>query len=568
MERGFFVKPEGEVFMRRIVITLVLVLSGLSWAVGGDMGGGDPNGSPEKPYLIEDLADFDAFAGNSAYWASGVHTTLMTDIDLSGRTYTTAVIAPDTDNTDWDFIGIPFLGTFNGNSHTIDNLTIDTTGTDNHYYLGLFGQLRSSTVVSDLELEHISITGGTYCVGGLCGSNGDWDYTGGTIINCHSNCSVTDGSGYTGGMVGLNCWGSIQNCTTNSIISGDYDFGGMVGYNYYGTITNCYTSATVSSPDNPHAIGGLVGYNEYGEINDCNSNATVSGGVNSYAVGGIVGTNDTGNVTNCYAMGTVDADGAIGNIVGNNSYGTVRNCYSDGRVIGKSYSRIGGLVGYNYFGSIIECHANDTVIAGDNSFQLGGLVGWNHGTITNSYSTGSVTGGINSYRIGGLVGGNNVTITNCYASGKVSGGTGSSNLAGLCGYQQGNSSNISNCFWDIETSGMSTGYNLDPTYPGTITNVLGKTTAEMMTQSTFTGWDFVNDWMMLRAGEDYPRLAWQEVFLGDIAGLYGVDMVDFSEVARNWQNTGCPANCEDADIDENNEVGLGDLAAVAEDWLK
>ncbi len=64
------------------------------------MGGTDPNGSPEKPYLIEDLVDFDTFAdpNNAAtYWAAGVHTKLMTNIDLSGRTYTTAVIAPDTD---------------------------------------------------------------------------------------------------------------------------------------------------------------------------------------------------------------------------------------------------------------------------------------------------------------------------------------------------------------------------------------------------------------------------------------------------------------------------------------
>ncbi|MDH4202242.1 MAG: hypothetical protein OEV87_05060 [Phycisphaerae bacterium] len=91
----------------------------------------------------------------------------------------------------------------------------------------------------------------------------------------------------------------------------------------------------------------------------------------------------------------------------------------------------------------------------------------------------------------------------------------------------------------------------------------------MMIQSTFTGWDFTTPvWVMLREGEDYPRLAWQEIFMGDIAGLYGVDMADFAEIARNWQNTGCPGNCEDADIDGSGDVGLGDLAAVAEDWLK
>jgi len=99
--------------MRRALL-LVLGLSAAVWAVNGDMGvGAEPltDGSAAYPWLIEDLADFDAFAGDSAYWAAGVHTKLMTDIDLSGRTYTTAVIAPDT-NPKFDFDGTPFRGTF------------------------------------------------------------------------------------------------------------------------------------------------------------------------------------------------------------------------------------------------------------------------------------------------------------------------------------------------------------------------------------------------------------------------------------------------------------------------
>lgn len=40
------------------------------------------------------------------------------------------------------------------------------------------------------------------------------------------------------------------------------------------------------------------------------------------------------------------------------------------------------------------------------------------------------------------------------------------------------------------------------------------------------------DWMMLREGEDYPRLAWQEIFGGDIAGLYGADIVDFAYLSN------------------------------------
>ncbi|MHC5083900.1 MAG: hypothetical protein ACYTET_08205, partial [Planctomycetota bacterium] len=91
-----------------------------------------------------------------------------------------------------------------------------------------------------------------------------------------------------------------------------------------------------------------------------------------------------------------------------------------------------------------------------------------------------------------------------------------------------------------------------------------------------TNWDFdpndgdTADWMMLRPGEDYPRLAWQEIYAGDIAGLYGADIVDVAYLARYWSLTGCDSgtDCGRADIDASGDVGLADLAAVADDWLR
>jgi len=76
------------------------------------------------------------------------------------------------------------------------------------------------------------------------------------------------------------------------------------------------------------------------------------------------------------------------------------------------------------------------------------------------------------------------------------------------------------------------------------------------------------EWMMLREGEDYPRLAWQEVYDGDIAGLWGVDMEDLLEVAGNWLEEGCPAGCEEADINGDGRVDLEDFAILAGNWLK
>ena len=70
------------------------------------------------------------------------------------------------------------------------------------------------------------------------------------------------------------------------------------------------------------------------------------------------------------------------------------------------------------------------------------------------------------------------------------------------------SDNINNSFWDIETSGMTDGVgNQDPD-PA---DVIGKTTAEMQTRSTFTnaGWDFTTPIWTIDDGVDYPRLWWE-----------------------------------------------------------
>jgi len=121
---------QGEFRMRQGLLFSIIVSTVFCtpvWGFGGDMGvGTEPltDGSAQYPYLIEDLADFDEFASNSSYWESGVHTKLMTDINLSGRTYTSAAIAPDIDSdSGWD--GTEFWGNFDGDGHVVRNLTID-----------------------------------------------------------------------------------------------------------------------------------------------------------------------------------------------------------------------------------------------------------------------------------------------------------------------------------------------------------------------------------------------------------------------------------------------------------
>jgi hypothetical protein len=72
---------------------------------------------------------------------------------------------------------------------------------------------------------------------------------------------------------------------------------------------------------------------------------------------------------------------------------------------------------------------------------------------------------------------------------------------------------VDDCFWDIETSGLTTSYGGE-----------GKTTAEMQTAGTFlnAGWDFIEEtvngtediWKILD-GQDYPRLWWESLKNGE-----------------------------------------------------
>ncbi len=122
-----------------------------------------------------------------------------------------------------------------------------------------------------------------------------------------------------------------------------------------------------------------------------------------------------------------------------------------------------------------------------NERSIGGLVG-NMGsaddTIRYCYSTANVYCDSTSFNyIGGLIGKSSGIINQCYASGWVS--SNATYVGGLVG----SSANADQSYWDVETTGQTTGcYNADTTH------VHGRTTARMKTQSTYAGWDFNNNW--------------------------------------------------------------------------
>jgi len=340
------------------ILTAVLCISGNVFAV---LSGG---GTEANPYLIQSHADFNDFANpaNAAlYWADGVCTKLMCDPNLSDTTYTQAVIAPDTNSTNSDFQGTQFTGIFEGNGHTISNLTITASTQD---YIGLFGYVGSGGRIRNLGVEDVNLTGRSY-VGGLAGHNS------GTLTGCYATGSVS-GLSYVGGLVGVNDYSSITACYANGSVSGTGVVGGLAGLNW-GTLTACYATGSVSGTSN--LVGGLVGLNR-GTLTACYATGSVSG--TSYYVGGLVGDN-SGTLTACYATGSVSGLSYVGGLMGASIYGSITTCYATGSVSGTW--EVGGLVGDNYMGTLTGCYATGPV---SGNGEVGGLVGdnWPGSTLT------------------------------------------------------------------------------------------------------------------------------------------------------------------------------------------
>lgn len=207
----------------------------------------------------------------------------------------------------------------------------------------------------------------------------------------------------------------------------------------------------------------------------------------------------------------------IGGLIGEN-YGLVMNCSSSGNVAcwGNIDSEdIGGLVGYNNFGTITRCYSS--VDVDGEAWNSGSLAGKNgHGIIDNCYATGSVTAYIDA---GGLVGENeeNGLVKNCYSTGVV---TGTISRGGLIGNVSTGGS-TQNSFWDTLTSNQTTSAG------GT-----GKTTVEMKQKSTFTNWDFTEDWG-IEDNQTYPFLKLTYP-VGDLNLSKDVNLADLTIMAYHW----------------------------------
>lgn len=381
-------------------------------------------------------------------------------------------------------VATPFTGTFDGGGFTISNLYINRSATQ---YVGLFGVVtKADGFIKDVRFANANITASDIAgilAGQINGTSG------------HPNL--------------------ISDCVVDGTVSSTTITGGLVGWSTYSTFTDCSSSITLTSAAAYGPFGGLIGY-----------------------AASVI-------CTTCYSTGTIDVSGTtsggcyFGGFIGQ-TYSlscTFTSCYSTVSVIddvitsGAGVSYDGGFVGYDGTGTYTYCHAIGLVVSTNTySVSIGGFAGWLDGnasqcaalgdvncntasgastsssvggfagqivtsTVANCYAQGDVckTGignPTNGFRVGGFVGafGATITITNSYSTGYVF--PTATRSGGFAGYDGNDAVSMTTCYWDKTTSGMATSY-----VAGGVAN--GKTTAEMKTLATFTGWNFTTIWDLL-----------------------------------------------------------------------
>lgn len=532
------------------------------------------NGSPENPYQISEPNHLIAIGADPVLLDKHFILTNDIVFDPNNNpshTFPKALIAPDVDEIIGGFQGTVFSGVLDGDGHVVKNLIIDGVyccglfgksgevaeiknvrlenifiSGSNEIIGGLIGYNYGS-VTGCYSSGHVS---GGNAIGGLIGSNS------GNVTNCYATATV-NGSDYVGGLIGSNS-GSVTDCCSVSNVIGDNYLGGLIGANK-SNATDCCWNGTVDGTGT--YIGGLMGKNIYGTVRGCHSNGRVRG--DSY-VGGLMGLNDANaTVINCYSITTVDGYLNVGGLLGciggtaasvkrsysissvtgtyyaggliGSSNAPIYSCFSSGTVNGNSQT--GGLIGKHSGYPLSYCYSASDVIGTDSSTggllglcesstvefcyatgavdgvtYTGGLIGIidNHlhpTEIKNSYSTGSVSG---TATVGGLIGYaydhamDEIKIERCYSAGHV---TGIDRVGGLIGE---NHNIVTNCYWDIQTSGLADGVaNQAPDPAG----VVGLTTMQMKDKGNFISWDFEETWD-IDNGQTYP-------FLLGFGAIYG-----------------------------------------------
>lgn len=208
------------------------------------------------------------------------HYVLTADIDLGGEEWTPiGSYAPSGESEEEQEIPsdeYAFTGTFDGQGHTISNLSIHQP---DGWALGLFGCI-ANTQIGNFTLENAEVEG---TIMGSC-------------VVGYAYCSEVSEVQLTGGKVDVNY----------TEVSAEGMYGGIVGAGMGSLISGCEANAEINLPDGVANAGIIGGGLEMTSVVDCTATGTVTAGNDCYGLGAISGCGfGAEEFTNCYAHDVV-----------------------------------------------------------------------------------------------------------------------------------------------------------------------------------------------------------------------------------------------------------------------
>ncbi len=188
-------------------------------------------GEPNDPYQIATAEQLIAI-GSDPNLATR-HFVLTASIDLSGTTWSSAVIPSFSGSSRWEWPRDPGS---------------EARGVGS---LGLFGRIENTGRVVNLNIVDVDLTG-TGDVGGLAA------YNAGVVFDCTVPEALSARVRMRAGSSGSNS-GTITGSFSTAEVTGYGLVGGLVGRNAGGILIDCHSTAVVFGNS---YVGGLVGSNE------------------------------------------------------------------------------------------------------------------------------------------------------------------------------------------------------------------------------------------------------------------------------------------------------------------
>lgn len=173
-----------------------------------------------------------------------------------------------------------FCTTFDGQGHTIRNLTVKGNG--------LFAGVGSNGFIANLNLESVKVEAGKDSKQ-PCGGIAGW-VAGGWISKCRVSGKIS-GSEATGGIAGLVSGGVLQACRADVTVTGGGIVGGLCGVvdGPASMLTDCTITGTVSGNSFCTAAGGFAGKLVQGTIDRGIASVKVDNSAQSSYTGSFVG---------------------------------------------------------------------------------------------------------------------------------------------------------------------------------------------------------------------------------------------------------------------------------------